>query len=122
MRHHLATVGIGLVLVLGASACGGDDDADPSGGQVAVQGTDALAFEPSSLTTSAGQVTVELSAGDESEHTFVIEDLGDREVVAAAAGETATSMVELEPGTYAFYCDVPGHREAGMEGTLEVTG
>lgn len=24
------------------------------------------------------------------------------------------------PGTYAFYCSVPGHRDAGMTGTLLV--
>ncbi len=36
-----------------------------------------------------------------------------------AKGKTSVSA-ELAPGTYTFYCTVPGHREAGMEGTLTV--
>jgi uncharacterized cupredoxin-like copper-binding protein len=34
------------------------------------------------------------------------------------AGKTLT--LELKPGAYKFYCSVPGHRMAGMEGTLVV--
>jgi uncharacterized cupredoxin-like copper-binding protein len=35
-------------------------------------------------------------------------------------GGSKTLAVTLKPGTYKFYCSVPGHRQAGMEGTLEV--
>ena len=37
------------------------------------------------------------------------------------AGGTRTLTLSLNPGNYTFYCSVPGHRQAGMEGTLNVT-
>jgi uncharacterized cupredoxin-like copper-binding protein len=35
-------------------------------------------------------------------------------------GGSKSLTLNLEPGTYKFYCTVPGHRQAGMEGTLTV--
>ena len=37
------------------------------------------------------------------------------------AGGTQTLKLALTPGTYAYYCTVPGHRQAGMQGTLTVS-
>jgi plastocyanin len=36
-------------------------------------------------------------------------------------GATSTVTANLKPGTYTFYCPVPGHEAAGMKGTLTVT-
>jgi uncharacterized cupredoxin-like copper-binding protein len=36
-------------------------------------------------------------------------------------GGSRTLTIKLKPGTYTFYCSVPGHRQAGMEGTLKIS-
>ncbi len=36
-------------------------------------------------------------------------------------GGTMKLTLKLKPGKYTFYCSVPGHRQAGMEGTLNVS-
>lgn len=70
---------------------------------------------------AAGTVDVELDNEGNIEHTVVIEELDDRKILDAAGGESDSGSVELEAGTYTYYCDVTGHRAAGMEGTLTVT-
>lgn len=114
-----------LVIAIAAmviAACGGGDDAPttaPASGSVNVEAGD-LYFEPTSLTAAAGDVQVTVENTGAVEHDFVIEEIGDVEVVYADPGATVTGTVNLEAGTYTFYCSVPGHRAAGMEGTLTV--
>lgn len=45
-------------------------------------------------------------------------DLAKGETVAD--GGVSTVSVDLTPGTYTYYCTLPGHREGGMRGTLTV--
>jgi uncharacterized cupredoxin-like copper-binding protein len=99
----------------GGAAGGGSTvsfTADPSG---------ALAFEEKSATATAGTVTIELTNDSSTPHDVHIEgpdgDLGGTEEVT---GGSTTADVELEAGDYTFFCSVPGHREAGMEGDLTV--
>ena len=49
-------------------------------------------------------------------HSFVIEGVDDFRLIDDDRG-----TVELAAGEYVFFCDIPGHREGGMEGTLSVT-
>ena len=68
----------------------------------------------------AGTAVFELDNVGQIEHDLAFEGVDDP-VVHAEAGETVRGAVELEAGTHTFYCTIPGHRESGMEGTVNVT-
>lgn len=77
-----------------------------------------FAYDPSSVTVSAGApVEVLLDNQGVVEHDVTLEE-GESEVVHVAAGDTGSGTLTLDEGSYTFYCSVPGHREAGMEGTI----
>jgi plastocyanin len=88
-------------------------EADPKG---------ELAYTSTSETAKAGNVTVEFKNPQALTHDVAIEDSSGKEVGATEliADGSDTTSVDLKPGTYTYFCTVPGHREAGMEGTLTV--
>jgi plastocyanin len=110
-----------LVLSLALAACGGGGETPPEGQDVTVQGLDTFRFEPAALTASVGE-TVNVTLDNEGvlEHNFVLTEFN----VALGpipGGQTASgSFTPTAAGTYEYFCDVPGHREAGMVGTLTV--
>ncbi len=114
-----------LLVVFTLTACGSGDgggSTDPveaADGTIEIEASD-LAFDPTQLSATAGEIEVVMDNVGSAEHDFAIAEAGDEVVVQAAPGESATGTIELEAGTYTFYCAVPGHREAGMEGTLTV--
>jgi plastocyanin len=81
----------------------------------------ALAYDQTELTAKPGKVTIEFDNPSPIPHNVVIEADG-KELAGfeplAEGKESETA--ELKAGTYTFFCSVPGHREAGMEGTLTV--
>ena len=78
-----------------------------------------IAFNPSSLTIPADtDVTVSLPNTGAALHNFSIDELGID--VDVAAGDTGSATINAPAGDYEFYCNVPGHKEAGMLGTLTV--
>lgn len=110
-------------LAIPIAACGGDDGgggAIPEGA-VELHGTDTLRFEPDAVTVAAGETTFALINDGSLPHTFLVEDLeDDLKLTIAGSGDVDSGSITLEAGEYVFYCDVPGHRGAGMEGTLTV--
>jgi plastocyanin len=81
----------------------------------------ALAYDTASLDSKSGKVTIDFSNPSALEHDVAIEGDGKEIAGSELIAESQTSVsAELAPGTYTFYCTVPGHREAGMEGTLTV--
>jgi uncharacterized cupredoxin-like copper-binding protein len=71
-------------------------------------------------TVAAGNVTFELVNEGNLPHDVTIEEIGNVVVVHADGGQTESGNVTLDPGSYVYYCSIPGHRAAGMEGELTV--
>lgn len=143
MKKALVLLVAIALAVFGLAACGGDDDDSDSteaatteapateteaaaGGGAAgtidlsAPADGSFAYNTTEVDTAAGQVTVNFDNPAPLSHNVVIEDdagetLGETELISES---TTSTTVDLQPGTYTFYCSVPGHREGGMEGTL----
>lgn len=138
-------IALGLVLAaLALAACGGSDDttsgaeggvteseapetegsAEAGGSTVAIEAEPdgSLAYTSEEATAEAGEVTVDFTNEASVEHDVDIENADGETVleteIISESSESATA--ELPAGEYTFYCSVPGHREAGMEGALTV--
>jgi uncharacterized cupredoxin-like copper-binding protein len=101
----------------GKAAAGGETiklEADPDG---------QLAFTTDTLSAKAGNVTIAFDNPASITHDVAVEDPGGNDLgVSDLIAQSSTTLVlkNLKPGSYTFYCTVPGHKEAGMEGTLTV--
>jgi len=80
-----------------------------------------FSFSPAEVTVPAGTtVNLLLANGGDLLHDVTVPALGFR--LEAAPGERASAALFVpDPGRYPFFCSVPGHREAGMEGTVVAT-
>ena len=110
----------------GGAAAGGEKSSGGSGGGSTVDleadPNGELAYTSTEATAMAGKVTVDFKNPQGLTHDVAIENekgevVGQTELIAE--GSTSTT-VNLKPGTYHYFCTVPGHREAGMEGILTV--
>jgi plastocyanin len=95
---------------------------------IAANAQGQLAYETNKATATPGQVTIEMPNMSGVSHNIAIETgeggasekgskIGASQFVTKG---TASVSVNLKPGTYTFFCEAPGHRAAGMYGTLTV--
>ena len=102
-------------------AAGGEEQAaagEAAGEAVTVESYD-IYFEPDELSIPADtDVPVQLPNVGVALHNFSVDELGIS--VDIAPGATEETVINAPAGEYEFYCNVPGHKEAGMLGELTV--
>jgi plastocyanin len=84
-----------------------------------------LVFQPNGLIAKPGNVTVTYNNPSPVPHSIAVATSNGNvlgEVQPFTDGTQSVDLSNLAPGQYVFYCTVPGHREAGMQGNLTVTG
>lgn len=90
-------------------------DANPQG---------QLAYQVSSATARPGALTIDSRNASATPHDIAVQEGTNGRVLAVGKvvsnGGVSTISVNLRPGRYTFYCTVPGHRQAGMVGTITV--
>jgi uncharacterized cupredoxin-like copper-binding protein len=136
MRRAQTRSTYGLVVVALAvlvAACGGtgnggatgavDSDAEAAPASASADAVTVVAtefsYDPEDLTLPADTpVEVVLDNQGVIEHDITIDEVDVS--IYANAGETVTEEITLPAGTYTFYCNIPGHRASGMEGTVTV--
>jgi plastocyanin len=133
-RRALPLVLVLAALVLALSACGGGSSsssttpATTGGGgggggstvKISADPSGALKYEQTEVSATAGSITIDFTNMSSLPHDVTIEGNGASGATDQITDSTTSTTVDLEPGTYTFFCSVDGHRAAGMEGTLTV--
>ena len=118
--HRQAGMEGKLVVDAAAPAPGAGGGGGGGGTPVAIEGAD-LTFTPKEVTAPAGPVALTLKNVGALQHNLVIEGRPEFKKLDVAPGGSATGTFDAKPGTYVLYCDIAGHRPAGMESKLTVS-
>jgi plastocyanin len=118
------------LLASAVKAPGSGKPAEEAGGklQIPANPEGQLAYATNKATATAGSVKIEMPNMSGVSHNIAIEaGAGGTSGPGPTIGSspfttkgTASVTVTLKPGTYTFFCEAPGHRQAGMYGTLTV--
>jgi plastocyanin len=99
---------------------GGGPTATAKGGVLSIPAdpNGQLAFQTKKASAPAGKLTVQMPNKSGTQHDIVIDGKGKGQIVSN--GGVSKFTATFSPGKYTYYCSVPGHRQAGMQGTLTV--
>ncbi len=120
-RRLIFLIALAALATMALAACGGGSN---SGGNsplnVSMTATE-FKYDPSVINASPGQ-TINLTVKNigSVQHTWVLDQGNIKMTIDPGKSETKTFTAPTAPGTYQFYCDEPGHKEAGMVGQLIV--
>jgi plastocyanin len=127
--RSLTAIVLLVTAALALAACGSDegDDGAPTAGasaeRIEISATDFALDPPTIELDQAGEYTFRLVNDGGTAHALKIEGQGvEEETETIGPGETAELTVALEAGEYEMYCPVDGHRDMGMEGTVNLGG
>jgi plastocyanin len=118
------TAAAATLIALPLAACGGGGStggADAANADVKVHALDSLKFDKTEYATHGGDITIAYIDDGSLQHDLVIDGHGGFKLTVNGQGQTKAGTVTLTPGTYTIYCDIPTHREAGMQATLTIT-
>ena len=124
------TAGLALAARLAVAACGGGSSGSsakptaPANPDLTVHAQE-IKFDKKAYTVHGGEVKIAYPNDGVQTHTLVVQDpKGDKvgETLRVNPGQVTGGVYQLAPGEYTLYCDITGHREAGMVASLTVTG
>jgi plastocyanin len=124
-RSSIAVLLLAL-LGLGLAACGSSGGGSSGGSGTTLTATDGkvtikahdIGFDANKIVASAGPLEITLVNTGAGPHTFTIDK--PHLDILSNGGQTKSGSVTFTAGTYTFYCRIPGHRAAGMQGQLVV--
>jgi plastocyanin len=111
----VAVLALAVILVVAGVAVATASSGTVSGNAIVIAATNAR-FSATTLTAKGGTVTVDFTNNDLFWHTFTVPALG-VDIRAPVKGSRRVSF-NARPGTYEFFCAIPGHKQIGMKGTL----
>ena len=117
----VAVIALAVVMSIAALIAADDDETSASTSDLVHVSLSEFAITPATVNVPAGGSLHVTNDGTAAHNLSVVDaDIKTPDIAAGDAAELDLSS--LEPGTYQLWCEIPGHADAGMEATLEVSG
>ena len=115
VARGVAAAALAVILVVAGIAAATASNNTLSGNAIVISATNAR-YSTSTLTAAHGTITVDFTNNDLFWHTFTVPALG-VDIRTPVKGQVQTRF-DAPPGSYEFFCAIPGHKQIGMRGTL----